>query len=160
MTLINTTSFTTQSSQALPAGTFTSTYKNYKIIWRHTQNTSNGSMTVRMRASGTNATGSDYSLFGSYSGYSAGPTRVNQTGQTSFGLVSPNASNIAVIVIDITGPQVANQTIGFARVFSTSAGDDVLLSMQHGLATSYDSMDFIISAGTMTGQVSVYGYNE
>jgi hypothetical protein len=160
MTLINTTSFTTQSSQALPAGTFTSTYKNYKIIWRHTQNTSNGSMTVRMRASGTNATGSDYSLFGSYSGYSAGPTRVNQTSGTSFGLVSPNASNIAVIVIDITGPQVANQTIGFARVYSTSAGDDVLLSMQHGLATSYDSMDFIISAGTMTGQVSVYGYNE
>ena len=32
MTLINTTSFSGVASQALPANTFTSTYRNYKII--------------------------------------------------------------------------------------------------------------------------------
>jgi hypothetical protein len=160
LVLLNTTSFSGVSSQALPAGSFTSTYKNYRVIWRHTQNTSTGTINLRLRASGTNATGTDYSAFGLYSGYSAGPTRINTTGATAWTLITVAAGNIGTYVIDILGPQVANQTIGFLDSFSTSAGDWVPVTIQHGQSISYDSIDFFPTAGTMTGQVSVYGYNE
>jgi hypothetical protein len=160
LVLLNTTNFTAVASQALPTGSFTSTYKNYQIVLRYTQNTSNATLSARMRANGVNATGADYSFFGSTSGYSAGPTRVNVTGGTSWGLVTPVAGNIATVIFDITSPQVANQTVAFMKIFSTSAGDDVNISAQHGQGISYDSIDFIAAAGTITGQVSVYGYNE
>jgi hypothetical protein len=160
LVLLNTTNFTAVATQALPASSFTSTYRNYRVVWRHTQNTSNGVITLRMRAAGTNATGADYSAFGLYSGFSAGPTRINTTGATNWTITTVNSGNIGVIIFDITGPQVANQTMGFLNGFSTSGGDLISLVVQHGQSISYDSIDFISSVGTMTGQVSVYGYNE
>lgn len=160
LTLISTTSFTTQSSQALPLNTFTSTFENYRIIWRHTQNTASGTLTIRMRAAGVNDTAANYGLGGLYSGVTSVVTRVNTSSATSWTIFTPTATNITTIVMDILGPQIANQTLAYITAQPTSTGDMLSVVGQHYNATSYDALDFITSGGTMTGQVSVYGYNK
>jgi hypothetical protein len=141
-------------------GCFSSVYNNYRITLTSTQATSLGNYLTRLRANGTDETSANYSLFGSYSGYSAGPTRFNNISQTSWLATSAAAGNIMTIMWDIFNPFVANQTIAFGKQFSTSAGDDINLSVQNGLSNSYDGFSIIASAGTMTGTIRVYGLTQ
>lgn len=160
LVLLNTTSFSGVTSVSLPTGTFNATYKNYRVIFRSTQSTNLSNYLTRLRANGVDDSTANYSIFGSYSGYSAGPTRINSISQTSWFATSAAAGNIISIIYDLTSPFVSNQTIGFGKQFSTSAGDDLNLSLQHGLSNSYDSLSFLVTTGSMAGQVSAYGYNE
>jgi hypothetical protein len=65
MVLIEKKPFTAVSSVSLD-GCFTSAYNNYKVVVRFTSWTSGAYGTLRMRASGTDASGSDYSYSGHY----------------------------------------------------------------------------------------------
>ena len=94
-----------------------------------------------------------------YSGYSAGPTRINATGQTNWSISQVSATNIGTYIIDIVNPQVASQTTGFINSISTSTGDFVTVAIQHGLSNSYDSLTLGTTGGTMTGAVEAYGFN-
>jgi hypothetical protein len=159
LTLINTTTFTAQSSVSLPDNTFTSTYKNYRVIYRSTQNTSTGVLTMRMRTAGTDLSSANYSNGGIESGITENNTRINATGNTSWGVFTLTAGNIATIVFDLISPQVAEQTLGFYNAFATNKGDNRIVAVQIGLSNQFDSMSFITSAGTITGAVEAYGYN-
>jgi hypothetical protein len=158
MVLLNTTSFSGVTSVSLPANTFTATYRNYRIIFRATQNTSTGDLTVRLRAAGVDlATG--YTNGGIMTGISNNNTRIGSFGNTSWSIVQCSAGNIFGMTTDLLGPQVTNQTLGFYNAFSTSAGDLKTIGIQVGDSNSYDSLSFITSAGTITGTVETYGYN-
>ena len=61
---INTTAFTTVTSVSLPDNTFSASYRNYKIILEIGAVTSDADFTMRLRASGSDNTTSNYRTAG------------------------------------------------------------------------------------------------
>ena len=156
---LQTVTFSAVTSVSLPASTFTSTYKNYRVIFRSTQNTTTGTLSMRLRAAGTDLTAAEYTNGGIESGVTENNARVNATGGTSWGFFSVTAGNINQVVLDLLGPQVSAQTIGFYNAFTTNKGDNRIVAIQVGNSNSYDSLSFLTSGGTFTGAVEAYGYN-
>ena len=156
MVLLNTTSFSAVASQSVN-NVFTSTYKNYRIFI-NAKNTIGADLTFRVRASGTDLSSNSY-LEGRYF---IGTTESLAAGSTNNATLSAwNLNKISTttghIVLDIANPQAAEVTT--ATTFGTGS---YLQIFGHSLitsnTTSYDGFT-IISVSTMTGSVSVYGYN-
>jgi hypothetical protein len=152
LTLINTTSFSGVTSFSLPADTFTTTYTNYRIFLSNLSNSTGSTTYWRMRAAGSDATGTDYAGNWWY--------WLNTSGN-GFYSTSTNApqlfDNANFAVIDISQPKVAVPTKLVMMAESNAAF--FMAQGYHGLSTSYDSLTFIRTSGTTTGTCSVYGYN-
>jgi hypothetical protein len=161
LTLINTTSFSAVSSVSLPASTFSATYKSYRIVMRASISTA-GHMQIRLRTAGTDNTTSNY-----YSGYWYTNLATGATGTDAAGAASnimskmgySNGANVINVFYDVYNPFESTVT-GFSAL--QQRVDAVVASIGgfFQLTTSFDSATFIPSAGTITGNVSVYGYNE
>lgn len=158
LTLINTTSFSGVSSQALPAGTFSSLYKNYRIIGNVVGSISGGvNVNFRMRVGGTdNSTASSY-------------RRQYLYGDTSTAAASNLTSDLALLynADTVSGPFTAELFDPFetkrTKVMSHFFYQNVLVGLSytdHNQTVSYDSINMIPSSGTITGSVTVYGYNQ
>ena len=160
--LLNTTSFSAVASQAITP-VFSSTYQNYKIILTITANSGSNTTRIRLRSGATNATGSNYGRAGYYN-YTANTSgTLSQAGATSMDLGNQNSAAAArtVYVMDMANPFLAQETTvtGSWGVQDTSGFLWAGFSFLHDLATSYDGFAIIVDAGTITGKVSVYGYN-
>lgn len=161
MVLINTTTFNAVSSVSVN-NCFTSTYDNYRILTRLTAASGNPTLTMRLRLSGTDASGGDYvkqdvSGFGGTAGAGLG------TGQTSWHLgdsASANA-NRWMQSVELMGPNMALNTLATANggfVNSTPTTFTAQASYNHSLTTQYDGLSLISSTGTISGYIRVYGY--
>lgn len=151
---INTTTFSAVSSVSLN-DVFTSDYDYYRIILSGVS-TSSSDTNLRLRASGTDATGgSDYSyqiLNGTSSSLSAGSS---VTSLWNVGVDSNNRFNLAM---DIFDPFLSVKT-SFSSM-SARGGQRIHISGgYHNLTTSYDGFTLSDNAGTMTGTIRVYGYS-
>jgi hypothetical protein len=152
LTLINTTSFSAVASQALPANTFTSTYENYKII----VNMTSGSLTMRLRKAGTNATTNytfQYAINDNTVEYNA-----RLTGQAQWELFD---GGYTYQILELNKPQVTGSTAGYlvgGKILATPLLGAYFYG--HTTSESYDSMDFIASSGTITGTITVFGYQK
>lgn len=151
-------------SSVIISNCFSSSYDNYKIVHNIPSTcTSNGQISLRLRASGTTSTTGWY-----YLGYNANTsslnhdTNANQSGiviaQIASGLTDYNGGEIELI-----SPFLARRTIALTTFigFDSSLATRRAFSFQgfHDVATSYDSLEFVTSAGTMTGgTIKVYGY--
>jgi hypothetical protein len=161
LTLLNTTSFSAVSSISLPASTFTSTYRNYKIILNFSA-TSGAYLTGRLRAAGADDSTSNYGSAFNYQSLTAsnptGDTNATAT-QTSFTKIAYHtASNDNSVMIDLFQPQVSAKTFGLGFQMRSDAVF-VYAGLLHQGTTSFDSFTFISGAGTITGSVNVYGFN-
>jgi len=164
MVLLNTTSFSAVSSVSLPASTFTTTYNRYKIDFRALTSIAGTDIDGRLRASGTDASATDYYhqlARASGAAFYAERTNLNRwyiagsvgdtTGETAsmFEIINPAQSVKTTAVAVHTGqPGTTGSILSYTMAYL------------HNLTTSYDSMSFIPSSGTITGTVSVYGYNK
>jgi hypothetical protein len=168
LTFITGASFTTATSVSLPNDTFTSAYRNYKIILNVTSCTTDADFSVRLRASGADNTTSNYMsmLFG-----------VSTTGTTT-GLVQSLASSWSAAEtdngagnvryawnFDILQPQIAQQTFMTGHLTYVNKANTLQIGQsgnQNFLAsTQFDSLSFISSvASSITGAYRVYGYSE
>jgi hypothetical protein len=143
-------------------GVFSSTYDNYRILFRTTAATSNCQIDMRLRAAGTDATGANYdkqdvSGFGSSAGAGA------STGQTVWRLgdCATSYGNRFLSAVDVMGPNMALVTLATANLgYVQSSGTifSVLANFHHGLTTQYDGLSIIPNAGAITGYIRVYGY--
>jgi hypothetical protein len=168
LVLLNTQSFSAVSNQAFPNGTFSATYTNYRIIVTTTALSTNLELRLRLRASGTDATGANYGGGGFYN-YTSGATvgGLNFTSGTYFTLggvgtiLNAAAPSRNFFVIDIGRPFAASETMLNVHmgIQDTAGWRSTLQSFLHDGGTSYDSVNFITSTGTMTGAMSVYGYS-
>lgn len=166
MVLLNTTSFSAVSSVNLPANTFTSTYENYQIILRLVGSTTT-ELRLRMRAAGTSDTGSNY-RYGNY--FISGGGAVGVDSNSNSDTVAKIGSGISTagfptnIRLEVFSPFLAERTTGtFQTIHSISTGNLNATDFGgffHNLATSYDSLEFLASTGTITGNYSVFGYNK
>ena len=157
LNLINTTSFSGVSSFSLAADTFTSTYRNYKIVITATSTaTAVNELNIRLRASGADNTTSNYYLF-RYRLLSSGASNAYENNNLlKFGLHSSHWAS----TIDVLQPKTATNTMLFSTntALGTDSGGEFLAGQFNG-STSFDSASIIVASGNITGQYSVYGYN-
>ena len=157
MVLLNTTSFSAVSAVNLPAGTFSATYQNYRILFVF-QNSTSISHTIRLRVGGVDASGANYNTKGLFSGSTGSVGNINVAGGTSwYGFTT---SGGATITLDLYRPFDTSTTLGFGTHYGDGSGDQRLSHLDHSLSTSYDALSLICSTGNITGTVRVYGYNQ
>jgi hypothetical protein len=153
LTLITTQSFSAVTSFSFPASTFSATYSNYRILIYDNSHSTGSTTYWRMRAAGSDATGSNYQ--GNWWYWVGSSANAFYNAATNAPQLSDNPANY---IIDIFNPFVAAPTYLYA--ISGGAIDWKQARGSHDLSTSYDSMSFIRTSGTMTGTYSVYGYNK
>jgi len=163
LVLISTTTIgSAVSSTSLSAGTFSSAYTNYKILFTGVTSTSaNITVTLRLRSASTDEGGAAYSFGGSaYAGSLVGSAATNQTSLT-VGFIRSGFAERTFINTELYGPQVSNVTAFALNNFGDNAGTFTTVAVNGILntTTSYDSLSFLYSGGTVTGgAISVYGY--
>jgi hypothetical protein len=156
--------FTTASSVSLN-GVFTSSYRNYRIVFNTTAASGTGTITIRLRAAGSDITAASYLAQSIIGDGNSAPTNGIVTAQTSWPYMSlgSNADSVNAFVWDLFNPQATAYTTGVAingNIDSGSASKIILRNYVYQATTSADGLSFIMSANNFTGRVSVYGYNQ
>ena len=159
LVLLNTTSFSGVASVSLPAGTFSSTYDNYKIVCDFQAVTSDADTSLRVRAAGTDLTSSNY-VWGRYfvgAANSIGFGTGNNDSGTAFniGSTTTTAGQGGNFDIEVHAPMLARRTT------IKSFGVGTAWGMTGGIVTNttaYDSLTFFLSGQNITGTIRAYGY--
>ena len=155
--------FTTATSFSLPDDTFSTTYNNYKFIVNITAVTADANFTMRLRASGSDNTTSNY--FYTMGGFETGGTASNSVNgsQSSFVMGSSDETLVRyAAAFDIIAPKQTATTKLFGNyttVTGTPEQQGRFGVMGFVLTTAFDSLSFISSvASSITGTYRVYGY--
>ena len=161
LTLINTTTFSAVSSVSLSADTFTTTYDSYLVILKCGVSQA-AYMQGRLRVAGTDNTTSNYQSGWQGINFNGGASS-NDTGGAAGNIWSrigyANGAGEIWIAYTFHAPKLANRTF---VTYQQTRIDAVANSggAVFNTTTAFDSATFIPSAGTITGSVSVYGYNQ
>jgi hypothetical protein len=154
MTFIKAETFSAVSSVTFN-NVFTSTYRNYLVMIDWT-GTANNSCKVRLRASGSDNTTSNYSSqrFGAL-GSSSGAYRVLGTSWEVWDQTTGDNGGSMYFL----NPQTSNKT---AAVWNGYSGGAATVDYMTGAdffdgGTSFDGFTFFPTAGTATGAIRVYG---
>jgi hypothetical protein len=162
LVLLNTTSFSGVASQAITQ--FSATYENYRMLIRITaQGTANGDHSLRMRSGSTDDSGSNYFTGGTFNrANSTTVSALNQNAASSYFIGNGVTTATGIYyVVDILSPFLTQKTCISTKSFSEDATYSYASQKDgvHNLTTSYDGINIITSAGTITGKVAIYGYN-
>jgi hypothetical protein len=150
---INTTTVSTQSTVSFNS-VFSATYQNYKIMIIGVGSTA-AYFNLRMRVSGTDATGSDYNRQ-SLSGESTTASAFRET-TTAFNVVARGNATSYGGILDVLRPFDATAT-SFINQSATSGLNTDMNHGNHSLSTSYDGFTLTTNTGTFTGTIRIYGY--
>jgi hypothetical protein len=165
--LLTTVSFSAVASQAINS-VFSATYENYQIVLKVVGSTGPIGLNLRMRVAGVSASGSDY-RFGNHfvtgGGVEGVESSSNSATSASLGSSMYTASYFSNQRIEIFQPFLTERTTGVLQSVHPRDSNGFLNAtcyggFFHNLATSYDGFELLTSTGTMTGNVSVYGYNK
>jgi hypothetical protein len=138
-------------------GVFTADYDNYTVVYSAKCPTSTVDGLVRLRSSGTDATGSDYTwqtLTGD--GLTVSASRVSSQG---YSILMPFSStqNTGGICF-FYGPFLSQPTaFRLTGMVGTDNGRTIDRVSTHSLSSSYDGFSVTITGNTVTGRVAVYG---
>lgn len=146
--------FATATSLSLN-GVFTAAYDNYMIVVRGNASTASA-FSYRLRASGTDATGSNYVRQYIY----ANNTSVvgSRDTLTAFAAVVGDSSTPTCETQYLYGPALAQPTaLRQVTVDPRSSASIVDAANTHSLSTSYDGWTFFLTSGNATGTITVYG---
>jgi hypothetical protein len=163
LVLINTTSFSAVASQSVN-DVFSATYNNYLILFNNLTMSSDGWMNMRMRVSGADETGANY-RYQELSASSSTVAGARATGQTAWANINyAQTGNQNPNTLTIFNPFATSPTSIVSNQAPVSNGNIEVFAKSFGLNTntSYTGFSFYpASAGpTLTGSVSVYGYNK
>jgi len=155
---LGTVTFTTVSSVSLN-DVFSSTYENYAILLNITSATIADAILMRLRVSGSDNSSSNYYwslIYQNFSGATS-PLGANSNGLTTSFRVGYSSSTTRAF-IQLLSPFATSQTS-----FNSDAGnhnnDFALNGGNTSVTTSYTGFTIIPASGTLTGTLSVYGYN-
>ena len=138
---------------------FSSTYDYYLIQAKITLGTINNYIQARMRSSGTDNTSNTYSNVNTYVQY-------NGTGAGYEGNLSGSSIKLAFnddtkqfpINVDIRNP-FASEFTYFTHLNPNNTYSQMWQGI-HATQVSYDGISLIPSAGTITGELNIYGYKK
>jgi hypothetical protein len=146
-------SFTSVNSVSLN-GVLSATYDNYRMVISSTFSGDN-SMHARLRLSGSDATGTTYF----YQRVTGSASSASSTGQSSIAYLylGDCSGNLSAWSIDMFNPAKASETQ--ALTLNVRSNNSIqTVSGVHTTATAYDGITFFPAAGTMSGTIRVYGY--
>ena len=158
---INTTTFSAAATVNID-GCFSATYDNYKIIVENTDRSATSvNLSMRFRVSGTTNSTTNYSfLYFSANGFNTTQINYAQNG-TSLNILGDGSSSTGIgSSFDVISPFKTTKTsIGVLGMQMTASGNQsgALWWQYYNVATSFDGFS-LISGGTHTGTVRVYGY--
>ena len=166
LTLVSTTSFSAVSSQSFN-NVFSSTYTNYKVMMNF--HTSGGATTsFRFRAAGSDLTAANYSggqyIFNNVN--NAGSANWSTSQDSTATLILNNYNNTSGVPtgIDMTvyDPMSTSGRKNYsANVVTSNIYYGLSWGMYYGsTSTAFDGFSLIMTSGTMTGSVSVYGMSK
>ena len=159
MVLLNTTSFSGVSSQSVN-DVFSSTYRNYLILFQATGSTGID-VNVRLRVAGADNSSANYRRQTlDSSSTTTGSSR--NTGETSWtGMMSIRSGVRNPVPVYIFQPFETEHTAAFSTRLDSINGNIEFRQVAHGVdvTTSYTGYSLICSTGNMTGVVSTYGFN-
>jgi hypothetical protein len=163
LVLLSVTNFTTVASQAVTS-VFSANFDNYRIVLKSSCSAVNAEIRMKMRSGATDASTNYYSA-GNYtaSNGSTGQTTAETNVTTGMAMIRPfTNTDDGFSSFDLMQPFLAKRT----GMFGTWVDYDANLMLGgyqwglHDVQTSYDGFNLIAESGTMTGTVSVYGYNK
>jgi len=163
MVLLNTTSFSAVSSVSLPANTFTSTYKDYQIIYSAVL-TNATQIVLRLRASGSDDTNSNYSnALYRYDSLNTAAGEDARASSSFWGFQNANATFNNDFDMTLYSPQATALTrySGTGFLQTSASGMKALFGAGHyNGTTSFDSLSLFVTAGTFTGTIKAFGINQ
>jgi hypothetical protein len=155
--------FSSASSVSLN-GCFSSNYQNYEILLALSGVSSDTNISLRLRTSSTDASGSNYNVGGlELMTTATGPNlyrRANDVSAFFMNVDSGQNSDYYSTRFNFFNPFNAKRTTGvFQSMASTQAGTfaSYVGGINHTLETSYESITFYPEAGTFSGTIRVYG---
>ena len=165
LVLLNTTSFSAVSSQAVSA--FSSTYDNYKIIVNITSTSTDMDLQLRFGHSSTANTDSNQSWAywirnASGTNLSFDAINTNLIFLASMDTYSGTGSRFTNVAFDVYNPFLASETGGNSQISTVNTSGAVTMGtggFLKGGSTSWSQFFILCSAGNMTGTVKTYGYN-
>lgn len=135
---------------------FSSTYDNYRILVKVTgASVVNGEVRMRMRLATTDNSTANYNYQRMYAQSSTvgGSAATNQTSA----IMGPQNTALSWNVTDMCNPFLTQNTL-YSTVSSYNQVNIDNFSGAHKVATSFDGFTMFPDAGTITGEVWVYGY--
>ena len=160
MVLLNTTSFSAVASQSIN-DVFSATYENY-LIQIKSANATNSSLRMRLRVSGADDTNNVYSTAYSVQRFdSAAVSDVQDGPTTSFAIVQSTNNQINFSNINIFRPNLVTSThLNLATSNTQVSGS---FSFMGGAVftntTAFTGFTIFPATSTISGVISVYGYN-
>jgi hypothetical protein len=156
MVLLNTTSFSGVSAFSV-SDIFSADYNNYRILMKSTGSGSISGL-FRLRVAGADLSTTVYSdqTFQSDNTTLSGARNSSQSA-ARFTYMDTSKS---IAMCDLFAPFLAETKLYYSSIVR---GTSILGGYNAGFinqATSYTGLTFITSAGTFTGEVSIYGYNK
>ena len=164
LVLLNTTSFSGVASQSIN-DVFSTTYTNYRIVLDISDLTSDTSVFLKLRVSGTDNSLSYYNAYMGITSLEGGFNfcQNNVTNGIYLTTGDSGTDNIYSYTGDILNPFLAKNTLmdGVSSA-STSTGVPASVSGSgvHFVATSYTGFTIVAASGNITGTLSLYGYNK
>lgn len=142
-------------------GVFTGQFDNYRVTWNSPTRSAAVSTGFRLRGAGTDLTSATYDYV---KGLDSGTTRSISSSSSNpnfpidHGAAAGEASNG---VMDIFSPALTASTTGTiqASILASSACYSTQISFANETTASYDGFTLLVSSGTFSGTVRVYGYN-
>ena len=165
MVLLNTTSFSAVASQSVN-DVFSATYDNYKIIFEldTTSGTGGTGINMRLRVGGADNSSANYFNNRVFGTTTVVNSQGNTTADTSFISIGEYDNvGMSVYAYDLIAPfrTATTSMFGLGQHRYTSFYQHTQMkSGQTTVTTSYTGFTLIPSAGTITGKVRIYGYNQ
>ena len=142
-------------------GVFTGDYDNYMVALRATSSGAVVLLGIRLRASGTDeASASNYYTYQNLLAY--GTTISAGRGPDSIGYIQ-NAYNTQITGVStyMYGPFLSQPTaVRTVTVSDLSSAAIVDRAWTHSLSNSYDGLTILPDTGSITGLVTVFGFNQ
>ena len=156
-----TVSFSAASTVSLN-GVFSANYTNYSVIIEGTRSTNN-IIYARYRASGSDNSTATYGN-GVIKNTGGTPTvSATATNDAQIDFLGTSDSQSYYINMSISNPFIASNTLSISSTINGLYSTQQVVGNSWGRkadTTSYDGITFYPSTGTITGTISVYGYNK
>ena len=159
--LITSSTFSADSSVSID-NCFSADYQHY-LITRSALSSTTTNVAARLRASASDASGTDYRRQ-LISGRDTSLSAARNTGSTSWSNALGETRTVAqgFVLLWISNPFDTVRTTAWANLDDEFDGAGLVglqnQVMSHDLTTSYDGITFIPSSGTLTGTIRVYGW--
>jgi hypothetical protein len=134
-------------------GVFSASYAQYVVKFYGTTSATNTTVNFRLRASGTDATGSNYNY---QNWYFQGASGNGGAGSNTSMRISTSSTTDGIVQLELANPFATAVT----NLFGTGGyyGGVDMNAGYHTLSTSYDGCTLFPGSGTFSGTIRVFGY--